>query len=315
MAEKKTSDRKLKTGANSNEQVNAARRSRHGGILTVVFSCLSLAWIMPILVVVLNSFKRKAYIFKYPFGISSKSFFEDGFEKWKAGIEKVMCGLLNYKNALDKTDFFSCFGVSLFITVGSVLAIILFCSMAAWYLTRVHTKLSKVIYTLCLFSMVVPFQMVMFTLSKFANMLHLANPLGIIVVYLGFGAGLAVFMFSGFIRSISLEIEEAAVIDGCNPIQTFFHVIFPILKPTTVTIAILEAMWVWNDYLLPSLVLNVNKYRTIPIAVQYLKQSHGQLDWGAMMAVLVLAIIPIVVFYLACQKYIIEGVIAGAVKG
>lgn len=236
-------------------------------------------------------------------------------DTWKAGIDKAMCGLLNYTNALKKTDFFSCFGVSLFITVGSVVAIILCCSMCAWYITRVHNKLTKTIYTLCLFSMIVPFQMVMFTLSKFANILHLATPWGIIVVYLGFGAGLAVFMFSGFIKSISLEIEEASMIDGCSPLQTFFRVVFPILKPTTVTIAILEAMWVWNDYLLPSLVLNVNKYRTIPIAVQYLKQSHGQLDWGAMMAVLVMAIVPIIVFYLACQKYIIEGVIAGAVKG
>ncbi|MCD7736785.1 MAG: carbohydrate ABC transporter permease [Lachnospiraceae bacterium] len=298
-----------------NEQVSAARKAKHGGILTVVFAFLSIAWIAPIFVVLLNSFKRKAYIFKYPFNISTKSLFSDGLEAWRAGIDKAMCGLLNYKNALEDTDFFSCFGTSLFITVGSVVAIIFFCSMTAWYLTRVHTKLSKAIYMLCLFSMVVPFQMVMFTLSKFANMLHLATPWGIIVVYLGFGAGLAVFMFSGFIRSISLEIEEASVIDGCSPPQTFFRVIFPILKPTTVTIAILEAMWVWNDYLLPSLVLNVNRYRTIPIAVQYLKQSHGQLDWGAMMAVLVLAIIPIVAFYLACQKYIIEGVIAGAVKG
>lgn len=176
-------------------------------------------------------------------------------------------------------------------------------------------KMTKMIYTLCLFSMIVPFQMVMFTLSKFANILHLATPWGIIVVYLGFGAGLAVFMFSGFIKGVSLEIEEASMIDGCSPLQTFFRVVFPILKPTTVTIAILEAMWVWNDYLLPSLVLNVNKYRTIPIAVQYLKQSHGQLDWGAMMAVLVMAIVPIIIFYVACQKYIIEGVVAGAVKG
>ena len=168
---------------------------------------------------------------------------------------------------------------------------------------------------LCLFSMIVPFQMVMFTLSKFSNILHLANPVGIIVVYLGFGAGLAVFMFTGFIKGIPMEIEEAAVIDGCSPIQAYFRVIFPLLKPTTITIAILDAMWVWNDYLLPSLVLNVNKYKTIPIAVQFLKQSHGQLDWGAMMAVLVLAIVPLVVFYVICQKYIIEGVMAGAVKG
>jgi raffinose/stachyose/melibiose transport system permease protein len=296
------------------EQVSSVRRSKHGGLWTVIFAILSLGWIAPILIVILNSFKRKAYIFKNPFGISAASL-SDGFDRWKLGISKVMCGMLNYTNGLKQTNFWSCFGYSLFITVGSVLAIILFCSMCAWYITRVKTKLTKAIYVLCLFSMIVPFQMVMFTLSKFANILHLANPVGIIVVYLGFGAGLAVFMFSGFIRSIPMEIEEAATIDGCTPLQTFFLVIFPILKPTTVTIAILEAMWVWNDYLLPSLVLNVNKYKTIPIAVQYLKQSHGQLDWGAMMAVLVLAIVPIIVFYIACQKYIIEGVIAGAVKG
>lgn len=300
--------------AKQKEQVSATRRAKHGGILTVLFSILSIVWIAPILVVILNSFKRKAYIFKNPFGISAVSM-SAGFDRWKAGVSKTMCGLLNYSNGLKKTNFISCFGYSLFITVGSVAAIILFCSMCAWYITRVHTKVTTGIYLLCLFSMIVPFQMVMFTLSKFANILHLANPLGIIVVYLGFGAGLAVFMFSGFIRSISIEIEEASIIDGCNPMQTFFLVILPILKPTTVTIAILEAMWVWNDYLLPSLVLNVNKYKTIPIAVQYLKQSHGQLDWGAMMAVLVLAIVPIIVFYIACQKYIIEGVVAGAVKG
>ncbi len=300
--------------AKNSEHVNAARRSKHGGILTAVFSVLSIVWIAPILIVLLNSFKRKAYIFKNPFGISAASL-SDGFDRWKLGISKVMCGLLNYTNGLKQTNFLSCFRWSLFITVGSVAAIILFCSMTAWYLTRVHSAASKTIYLLCLFSMVVPFQMVMFTLSKFANILNLATPWGIIIVYLGFGAGLAVFMFSGFIRSISLEIEEASMIDGCSPLQTFFLVIFPILKPTTVTIAILEAMWVWNDYLLPSLVLNVNKYKTIPIAVQYLKQSHGQLDWGAMMAVLVLAIVPIIIFYIACQKYIIEGVVAGAVKG
>ena len=300
--------------AKQSEQVSAARRAKHGGLLTAFFTVLSIAWIAPILVVLLNSFKRKAYIFRNPFGISAASL-SDGFDRWKAGISKVMCGFLNYTNGIKKTDFFSCFGYSLFITVGSVLVIILFCSMCAWYITRVKNKVTQTIYVLCLFSMIVPFQMVMFTLSKFANILHLANPVGIIVVYLGFGAGLAVFMFSGFVRSISIEIEEAARIDGCTPLQTFFKVIFPILKPTTVTIAILEAMWVWNDYLLPSLVLNVNKYKTIPIAVQYLKQSHGQLDWGAMMAVLVLAIVPIIVFYIACQKYIIEGVIAGAVKG
>lgn len=300
--------------AKQNEAVNSVRRAKHGGVLTAIFAIISFLWISPILIVFLNSFKRKAYIFRNPFGISSHSL-SDGWDKFTAGISKAMCGLLNYTNAIDKTEFFSVFGNSLFITVGSVALIILCCSMCAWYIVRVHTKGTKLIYMLCLFSMIVPFQMVMFTLSKFANMLRLSNPLGIIVVYLGFGAGLAVFMFTGFVKGISLEIEEAAMIDGCSPLQTFFLIVFPILKPTTVTVAILEAMWVWNDYLLPSLVLNINKYKTIPIAVQYLKQSHGQVDWGAMMAVLVLAIVPIIIFYVICQKYIIEGVLAGAVKG
>ena len=201
------------------------------------------------------------------------------------------------------------------ITVGSVVLIVLCTSMCAWYITRVRNVITKGIYVLCLFSMIVPFQMVMFTLSKFANILHLGNPLGIIFVYLGFGAGLAVFMFTGFVKTIPIEIEEAAYIDGCSPLQTYFLVVLPILKPTAITVAILEAMWIWNDYLLPSLVLNVNKYRTIPIAIQYLKQSHGQIDWGAMMAALVIAIFPIVVFYMICQKSIIQGVTAGAVKG
>jgi raffinose/stachyose/melibiose transport system permease protein len=279
--------------------VSAARRSKHGGIISGVFAVLSIAWICPLLMVLLNSFKKKAFIFKNPFAIDSKSFF----------------GFKNYVNGFTKTDFGSAFGYSLFITVFSVAAIILCTSMTAWYIVRVKDRFTKTLYNLCLFSMIVPFQMVMFTLSKFANILHLGNPVGIILVYLGFGAGLAVFMFTGFVKSISLEIEEAAMIDGCTPIQTFFEVVLPIMKPTVVTVAILEAMWVWNDYLLPSLVLNVNKYKTIPIAVQYLKQSHGQLDWGAMMAVLVMAIVPIVIFYAAAQKYIIEGVMAGAVKG
>lgn len=294
--------------------VSAVRQSKHSGILTVAFAIISLLWISPMLVVLLNSFKRKAFIFRYPFGFSSKKL-SDGWDAFVQGAKTIFCGTLNYSNGLKQTNFWSCFGNSLFITVGSVILIVLCCSMCAWYIVRVNNKVTKIMYTLCLFSMIVPFQMVMFTLSKFANMLHLSNPLGILIVYLGFGAGLAVFMFTGFVKSISLEIEEAAMIDGCSPVQTFFMVVFPILKPTTVTIAILEAMWVWNDYLLPSLVLNINKYKTIPIAVQFLKQSHGQVDWGAMMAVLVLSILPIVIFYIACQKYIIEGVLAGAVKG
>ena len=299
---------------NKKEEVSTVRTAKHGWILTLIFGILSVVWILPILVVLLNSFKRKAFIFRYPFGISTAKLSE-GWDAFCAGITHLFCGTLNYKNGLRATNFWDCFGNSLFITIGSVALIILCCSMCAWYIVRVHTTGTKIMYTLCLFSMIVPFQMVMFTLSKFANMLHLSNPLGIIIVYLGFGAGLAVFMFTGFVKGISIEIQEAAVIDGCSPLQTFFLAVFPILRPTAVTVAILEAMWVWNDYLLPSLVLNINKYKTIPIAIQYLKQSHGMIDWGAMMAMLVLAILPIVIFYIFCQKYIIEGVLAGAVKG
>lgn len=266
---------------------------------TGAFAIIGIVYIMPILIVLINSFKNKVFINKEPFKLPTK-------QTW--------VGIDNFLSAIDKYELLSAVGWTVFITVGSVLVILVCTSMCAWYITRVHTKVTKTIYVLCLFSMIVPFQMVMFTLSKFANILHLSNPLGIIIVYLGFGAGLAVFMFTGFVKGISLEIEEAAMIDGCSPLQTFFKVVFPILKPTTVTVAILEAMWVWNDYLLPYLVLS-SKYRTIPIAVQYLKQSHGQIDWGAMMAVLVLAILPIIIFYIACQKYIIEGVLAGAVKG
>ena len=299
---------------NSSDQVSTVRRAKHGGLLTAFFTILSVVWLTPLFLVLLNSFKKKAFIFRNPFSISANSL-SDGWDAFVDGIDRAWAGMLNYTNAVKLTDFFNAFGTSLFITVASVIAIVVCTSMCAWYITRVHTKTTKAIYTLCLFSMIVPFQMVMFTLSKFANMLKLSNPVGIIVVYLGFGAGLAVFMFTGFVKSISLEIEEAAMIDGCTPIQTYFRIVFPILKPTAITVAILQAMWIWNDYLLPSLVLNINKYKTLPIAIQYLKQSHGQLDWGAMMAVLVLAIIPIIIFYMACQKYIIEGVMAGAVKG
>lgn len=268
--------------------------------LTIFFSLLSIVYVMPILIVVMNSFKKKAFINKYPF---------------KLGTGRMFVGLENYIEGIKKINFFQAFGYSLFITVCSVAVIILCTSMCAWYITRVKTGFTKTFYMLCLFSMIVPFQMVMFTLSKLANMLHLSNPVGIILVYLGFGAGLAVFMFTGFVKSIPLEIEEAAMIDGCTPIQTFFDVVFPILKPTAITVAILQAMWIWNDYLLPYLVLDIKKYKTIPIAIQYLKGGYGSIDWGAMMAMLVLAIIPIIVFYMVCQKHIIEGVVAGAVKG
>lgn len=276
------------------------RKAKHGTLLTVFFSVLSIFYVYPIVLVLINSFKKKAYISRAPFAIPT---------------DKMYVGFDNYLNGIDKTGFIEAFGWSLFITVFSVIAIVLCTSMCAWYISRVKNKITSTIYYLCLFSMIVPFQMVMFTLSKIANMLRLSNPIGIIVIYLGFGAGLSVFMFTGFVKSIPLEIEEAAMIDGCTPIQTYFKVVFPILKPTSITVAILQAMWIWNDYLLPYLVLDIRKYKTIPIAVQYLKGGYGSVDMGAMMGVLVLSIIPIVVFYLACQKYIIEGVVAGAVKG
>lgn len=277
-----------------------AKKEKSSGFLTLVFTIISLLWVFPIVLIVINSFKKKAYITRKPFAIPT---------------DKMFVGIENYINGIEKTGFWSAFATSLFITVFSVIAIILFCSMTAWYIMRVKDAFTKGIYYLCLFSMIVPFQMVMYTLSKTANMLHLGNPVGIIVVYLGFGAGLSVFMFTGFVKSIPLEIEEAAMIDGCTPLQTYFQVVLPIMKPTCITVTILQAMWVWNDYLLPSLVLDQKKYRTIPMAVQYLKGGYGSVDMGAMMGTLVLAIIPIIIFYLICQKYIIEGVVAGAVKG
>ena len=277
-----------------------ARKAKHGGLLTFVFTLISLVYVFPIVLVVINSFKKKAYISRKPFAIPT---------------DKMYVGLENYVNGIKKTGFVDAFWTSLFTTVLSVAIIILCTSMCAWYISRVKNKFTTGLYFLCLFSMIVPFQMVMFTLSKLADMLHLGNPLGIVVVYLGFGAGLSVFMFCGFVKSIPLEIEEAAMIDGCTPIQTFFRIVMPILKPTCITVAILQAMWIWNDYLLPYLVLDMTKYKTIPIAVQYLRGGYGSIDMGAMMGVLVLAIIPIIIFYLVCQKYIIEGVVAGAVKG
>ena len=281
-------------------QNRLTRRSKHGGVLTVFFSLLTVFYLYPIFLVLINSFKKKGFITKNAFALPD---------------ERSFTGLSNFIRGIEKTNFFQAFGYSVLITVGSVAVIILCTSMCAWYITRVHNKVNATIYMLCLFSMIVPFQMVMFTLSKLANMMHLSNPVGIILVYLGFGAGLAVFMFCGFVKSIPIEIEEAAMIDGCTPIQTFFQVVFPIMKPTAITVAILQAMWIWNDYLLPYLVLDIKKYKTIPIVIQYLKGGYGAVDWGTMMAMLVLAIVPIVVFYVACQKYIIEGVVAGAVKG
>lgn len=258
-----------------------------------------IVFLAPIFIVLINSFKGKFYIIEEPFSLPDTQTF--------AGLE-------NYLQGLEKTGFFAAFGWSLFITVFSVLAIVLFTSMTAWYIVRVKNRLTKALYYIFVFSMIVPFQMVMFTMTKTAGELGLDSPWGIVIIYLGFGAGLAVFMFCGFLKSIPIEIEEAAMIDGCNPLQTFFMVVFPVLKPTAITVAILNAMWIWNDYLLPYLLIG-SEYKTIPIAVQYLRGGYGSVDMGALMAMLVLSVIPIVVFYLFCQKYIIKGIVAGAVKG
>lgn len=277
-----------------------AKRFEHP-FLFIVLCALVVVFLTPIFFVFLNSFKGKLFISDVPFALPRGNMF--------VGIE-------NYTEGIRKTSFFSAFGWSAFITVASVAVIILFTSMTAWYITRVKSKLTSALYYGFVFSMVVPFQMIMFTMSKLADMLHLNNPLGMVVLYLGFGSGLSVFMFCGFVKSIPYEIEEAAMIDGCNPLQTFFNIVMPILKPTAITVAILNAMWIWNDYLLPYLVIGVaTPYKTIPVAVQYLMGSYGAKDYGSLMALLVLAIIPIIVFYLSCQKYIIEGVVAGAVKG
>ena len=276
------------------------KKVKHGGVFTAIFSIISIGYIFPIMLVFINSFKKKAYISRKPFDIPNG---------------KMYVGLENYVRGIKQANFFEGAKWSTVITVGSVFLIILCTSMCAWYIVRVKNALTKAIYYLCLFAMIVPFQMEMFTLSKLANSLGLNTPWGLWIIYLGFGAGLSVFMFTGFVKSIPIEIEEAAMIDGCNPLQTFFGVVLPVLKPTCVTVAILQTMWIWNDYLLPYLVLNLKKYITIPIAVQYLKGGYGSVDKGAMMGVLVLAIIPIIIFYLFCQRYIIEGVVAGAVKG
>ena len=276
------------------------KKVKHGGVFTAIFSIISIGYIFPIMLVFINSFKKKAYISRKHFDIHNG---------------KMYVGLENYVRGIKQANFFEGAKWSTVITVGSVFLIILCTSMCAWYIVRVKNALTKAIYYLCLFAMIVPFQMEMFTLSKLANSLGLNTPWGLWIIYLGFGAGLSVFMFTGFVKSIPIEIEEAAMIDGCNPLQTFFGVVLPVLKPTCVTVAILQTMWIWNDYLLPYLVLNLKKYITIPIAVQYLKGGYGSVDMGAMMGVLVLAIIPIIIFYLFCQRYIIEGVVAGAVKG
>ena len=280
-------------------ELNLKYEQKNNVLLYLILIILSIVFLAPIFIVLYNSFKGKLYISRSPFALPNSTSFS---------------GLANYVNGIDKTGFISAFGYSLFITVGSTAVIILFTSMTAWYITRVKSKFTSCLYYLFVLSMIVPFQMVMFPMSKVANMLSLDNPLGIIIIYLGFGSGLSVFMFSGFVKSIPIDIEEAAMIDGCSPVKTFFLIVLPLLKPIAITIAILNVMWIWNDYLLPYLLLGT-EYKTIPIAVQYLRGGYGAVDMGAMMAILVLAIIPIVIFYLTCQKHIIEGIAAGAVKG
>ena len=267
------------------------------GILTI----LALLYVYPVVMIFYNSLKQETAITT------------DG--AFQLPTAQTFAGLANYVNAIESKGFLQSLWYSLVITITSVAAILICCSMCAWFITRVKNKIAQALYFLFVFSMVVPFQMVMFTLSQTADGLKLNTPYNIWIIYLGFGAGLAVFMFAGFMKSVPLEVEEASMIDGCNPIQTFFRIVLPMLRPTLVSVGILEAMWVWNDYLLPSLVLDQRKYKTLPIAVQYLKGGYGSVDMGAMMGVLVIAIIPIIIFYAACQKYIIEGVVAGAVKG
>lgn len=267
---------------------------------TGLFTFISIFYVLPIVVVLFNSFKKKSYINLEPFKLPDSTTF---------------VGMENYTTAIDQYGFLKAVGWTVFITVGSVLVILICTSMCAWFITRVQNCFTKGIYLLCVFSMVVPFQMVMFTLSLVTDRLGLGTPWGLVIVYLGFGAGLAVFMFCGFVKSIPIEIEEAALIDGCSPLRMFFSVVLPIMKPTYISVGILETMWIWNDFLLPYLTLDLKKYKTISIVIQYMKGSYGRVDMGAIMAALIMAVIPVVVFYLSCQKYIIKGVAAGAVKG
>lgn len=280
--------------------MKAKRRARNALIYAVLI-LLAAVFLAPIFIILLNSVKSNFYISQSPFSLPNGETF---------------VGIQNFIKGFTQSDFMQAFGNSLFITLFSVAGIVLLTSMTAWYIVRVKNKFTKAMYYLFVFSMIVPFQMVMYTMTYYAFEFKLNNPVGIVLIYLGFGAGLSVFMFSGFIKSIPTEIEEAATIDGCSPIKTFFLIVFPILKPTAITVAILNAMWIWNDYLLPYLVLGSGKNRTLPVAVQMaLTGGYGNKDMGALMAMLVLAILPIIIFYLFCQKYIIKGVVAGAVKG
>ena len=274
---------------------------RSNAVWSVIMTVVCVIYMYPIFMVLMNSLKDDTYI------TTTGAFALPNAESFT--------GFSNYADAIAAKGFLVSFGYTLFITVSSVFLIILCCSMLAWYITRVQTWWTKGIYYLCVFSMVVPFQMVMFTLSSLADKLGLNTPFNICIIYLGFGAGLAVFMFCGFVKSIPLDIEEASMLDGCNPIQTYFHVVFPMLQPTMISVSILEAMWIWNDYLLPTLVLDIKKYRTISMLIQYFQGSYGRVEMGPMMACIMLTILPIIIIYLFCQRFIIKGVAAGAVKG
>lgn len=281
----------------------AFQKEKFGKTLTtVLFTVLSVIYVFPVLMVVINSFKKNTFVKTDTFGIPTGESFA-GFDNFINGM--TFGGYLFSKSVL----------YSIIITILGTILILLFTSMAAWYISRVDSLACRIVYYGCVFSMVVPFQMVMFTLSKTADTLKLNTPWTIPVIYLGFGAGLAVFMFVGFVKGIPLDIEEAAAIDGCNPFRTYFSVVLPMMKPTMISVAILEIMWIWNDYLLPYLVLDRTEYKTIPIHIQYLKGSYGTVDLGATMALILLSIIPVIIFYLTCQKHIIKGVAAGAVKG
>ena len=278
-----------------------AKDRRINSVLSVVLTIVCILWMYPVFMILMNSLKTER-------AITTTHAFE-------LPTAETFVGLKNYIYGIAEMDFLSSLWYSFIITISSVALILLCCSMCAWYITRVQGVLSKGMYYLCVFSMIVPFQMVMFTLAKTADTLKLNNPYNICIIYLGFGAGLAVFMFTGFVKSMPIAIEEAAMIDGCNPLQIFFKVVCPILKPTMISTAILETMWVWNDYLLPTLVLDIRQYRTIPMAIQYFRGSYGKVEMAPMMACIMITVIPVIVLYLACQKYIIDGVVAGAVKG
>ena len=278
-----------------------AKDRRINSVLSVVLTIVCILWMYPVFMILMNSLKTER-------AITTTHAFE-------LPTAETFVGLKNYIYGITEMDFLSSLWYSFIITISSVALILLCCSMCAWYITRVQGVLSKGMYYLCVFSMIVPFQMVMFTLAKTADTLKLNNPYNICIIYLGFGAGLAVFMFTGFVKSMPIAIEEAAMIDGCNPLQIFFKVVCPILKPTMISTAILETMWVWNDYLLPTLVLDIKQFRTIPMAIQDFRGSYGKVEMAPMMACIMITVIPVIVSYLACQKYIIDGVVAGAVKG